>query len=554
MRAEDDDAGGGEFVGARLDAGLRAARFASPPSADEFAAAVEPRNAPAVFRGVVKDWTASSRWDPRRGGLDYLRYLLQEKVGPDVDVEAMMSSTGHVFYGDLRSHERAGFFTLNLLGSCNFHHFARGANAAYLAPRFQVLVPFSKFMNSCKSYLRCPNASSDSPKAQEILKEPASSEEGCSSSLESCDQVYLAQVSILNTENKERCSLEVLKEDIQEPTFLRGKPFSSINIWMNRAHLRSSTHYDPHHNLLCVVAGCKKVTLWPPSSSPYLYPMPVYGEASNHSSVSIEEPDYSRYTRARYMKEYSERVILNCGDALFIPEGWYHQVDSDDLTIAINFWWKSRIMNEMLEHMDAYYLRRILSRCPEQLKQKQVNSDSSDKKDSPLQTLEPSTLQALYELISLVHNSAEMVSQNEITEPTSQDAYCKQSNGSKKIAADDSSLLEKDPIAKIILPLKPLELQSMLLAMARTFPRTLEALVLNMLGPIGAEILTRKFDEMDQQATKEQQSEFYKTFYSVFDDQYAAMDALLNGKEMFSFQVFQSVLRQYIGVHADRPK
>ncbi|KAB8083725.1 hypothetical protein EE612_006029 [Oryza sativa] len=73
MRAEDDDAGGGEFVGARLDAGLRAARFASPPSADEFAAAVEPRNAPAVFRGVVKDWTASSRWDPRRGGLDYLR-------------------------------------------------------------------------------------------------------------------------------------------------------------------------------------------------------------------------------------------------------------------------------------------------------------------------------------------------------------------------------------------------------------------------------------------------------------------------------------------------
>jgi hypothetical protein len=123
-----------------------------------------------------------------------IQYLLQEKVGPDVDVEAMMSSTGHVFYGDLRSHERAGFFTLNLLGSCNFHHFARGANAAYLAPRFQVLVPFSKFMNSCKSYLRCPNASSDSPKAQEILKEPASSEEGCSSSLESCDQVYLAQV------------------------------------------------------------------------------------------------------------------------------------------------------------------------------------------------------------------------------------------------------------------------------------------------------------------------------------------------------------------------
>uniref|UniRef100_A0A0D9V6B9 JmjC domain-containing protein n=1 Tax=Leersia perrieri TaxID=77586 RepID=A0A0D9V6B9_9ORYZ len=544
MRPEDD----GEFVGARLDSGLRAARFASPPSAEEFADAIEPRNAPAVFRGVVKDWKASFRWDPRHGGLDYLL----EKVGPDVDVEAMISSTGHVFYGDLRSHER-------------------------------VLVPFSKFIHSCRSYLRNPNASSDSSKAQEILNNPTASETGCSGSLDSCDQVYLAQVSILNNENKERCSLEVLKEDIKEPTFLRGKPFSSINIWMNRAHLRSSTHYDPHHNLLCVVAGCKKVTLWPPSASPYLYPMPVYGEASNHSSVSIEEPDYSSYTRAKHMKEYSERVILNCGDALFIPEGWYHQVDSDDFTIAINFWWKSRIMTEMLEHMDAYYLRRILSRLVDKEMNKMVqessvchskgstviqpmdeakggfeqlnlhsqgaDSDTSDKKDSPLQTLEPSTLQALYELISLVHNSVELVSQNEVSEPTSQNESYNQSNERKKITADDSSLLEKDAIAKIMLPLEPLELQSMLLVMARTFPRTLEALVLNMLGPIGAEILTRKFDEMDQQATKEQQSEFYKTFYNVFDDQYAAMDSLLNGKEFFSFQTLLLGMDSFIMMH-----
>lgn len=84
-----------------------------------------------------------------------------------------------------------------------------------------------------------------------------------------------------------------------------------------------------------------------------------------------------------------------------------------------------------------------------------------------------------------------------------------------------------------------------------------------MLSPTGAEVLTRKFDEMDQQTTKEEQyisivlcflfrnfcnddflvhltscrKEFYQKFYSVFDDQHAAMDAILNGKEIFSFQV-----------------
>nr|CAB3474420.1 unnamed protein product [Digitaria exilis] len=172
----------GEFVGARLDAGLRAARFASPPSTDDFAADVEPRNVPAVillalvipelpclvasirshvpvipcggksriqvFRGVAKEWAASTRWDPLHGGLDYLL----GKVGSDVAVEAMMSDTGHVFYGDLRSHER-------------------------------VSVPFSTFIQSCKSYLSCMHAASDSSIHQRILEEPT-----CSSNSESSEQ------------------------------------------------------------------------------------------------------------------------------------------------------------------------------------------------------------------------------------------------------------------------------------------------------------------------------------------------------------------------------
>ncbi|KAL6614411.1 hypothetical protein ACP70R_036681 [Stipagrostis hirtigluma subsp. patula] len=570
----------GEFVGARLDAGLRAARFASPPSAEAFAADVEPKNVPAVTNssptsppssqppfpsfppsapqqlslsssvGKNRMPRSSAAWlkggrRPRCGILAMeASTTCWEKLGPDVAVEAMMSNTGHVFYGDLRSHER-------------------------------VSVPFSTFIQSCKSYLNV-HAASDSSREQENHNAPTCSEDTCSTSLENSDQVYLAQVSIFNTENKERCSLHVLEEDIQEPIFLRGKSFSSINFWMNRAHMRSSTHYDPHHNLLCVVAGCKKVTLWPPSASPFLYPMPVYGEASNHSSVSIEKPDYSCYTRARYMKEYSERVVLNCGDVLFIPEGWYHQVDSVDLTIAVNFWWKSGIMTQMLEHMDAYYLRRILSRLVDKEMNKMVqkspfghSKDSTsmqpmDKalrgsqlfnlhKDSPLQTLEPSTLQALYELVSLVHDGVEMVKPNEITGNVSQDTSSNQSIDTMRMAAVDSSLLDKDPVAKVILPVEPLELRSLLLAMVHIFPRTLEALVLNMLGPIGAEILTRKFDEMDQQTTKEEQTEFYKIFYSVFEDQYAAMDALLNGKELFSFQVFQCVLDKYLRVHVDRP-
>eukprot|EP00268_Persea_americana_P032763 TRINITY_DN3232_c0_g1_i10.p1 TRINITY_DN3232_c0_g1~~TRINITY_DN3232_c0_g1_i10.p1 ORF type:complete len:105 (-),score=23.14 TRINITY_DN3232_c0_g1_i10:332-646(-) len=86
----------------------------------------------------------------------------------------------------------------------------------------------------------------------------------------------------------------------------------------------------------------------------------------------------------------------------------------------------------------------------------------------------------------------------------------------------------------------------------RNFPRTLEALILHVLTSVGAEVLTRKFDEMDQQTTKEEQREFYQLFYSVFDNQFAAMDKILNGKELFAAQAFRNVLDHYLGVNSDQ--
>lgn len=35
------------------------------------------------------------------------------------------------------------------------------------------------------------------------------------------------------------------------------------------------------------------------------------------------------------------------------------------------------------------------------------------------------------------------------------------------------------------------------------FPRTLEALILHLLSPMAAEVLTRKFDELDRLITEE---------------------------------------------------
>ncbi|CAL5357463.1 unnamed protein product [Camellia sinensis] len=561
-----------------VEEALRILRFEEIPSSQDFSSHIESRNVPAVFNGCIKNWKAFSTWNPFNGGLDYLL----ERAGSFV-VDAMLSRSAPVFYGDIRSHER-------------------------------VPLPFSTFIGYCNKHAHNSGRDSDvSFESERHGMEGCDTKQGCMPFGEAPQQIYLAQVPIMNSENEERVQLATLREDIQMPPFLETKELAAINLWMNNAQSRSSTHYDPHHNLLCIIS----VVLWPPSASPYLYPMPLYGEASNHSAVSLENPNLSIHTRAERSMEYSQKVILHAGDALFIPEGWFHQVDSDDLTIAINFWWRSNQISGMTEHMDAYYLRIILRRLTDkQMGQNQVlrksmagaaklekhtigrlNNGQADENDHnfdeicggadskgnkineklTLHELEPLTLKALHELVSLVHDRVNIADQSEPVNSSSSNGSADGEKGQRmNFVKANLFCLEDDPVASILWSLHPLALQNVFLAMVHNFPRTLEALILHLLSPVGAEVLTQKFDEMDQRTAEE--------------DRYMLPSSRLNstnGKEAFAFQVmlgfgdipsikrlkfeskkslgfdaehicflsaFKNVLDQYLGISFDGPK
>ncbi|XP_057517563.1 lysine-specific demethylase JMJ31 [Amaranthus tricolor] len=562
-----------------MEESLRVKEFEQIISTEEFDSQIEPLNIPAVFRGCVKDSKAFRNWNPSNGGLDYL----QER-GQSAIVEVMLSRSAPIFYGDIRSHDR-------------------------------VPLPFSSFIEFCKRIL----SKGDRPDESETLQSVVPDADMCNLLTNDREQIYLAQVPILNKESEQRAQLESLQDDIKIPSFLGSKKLSSINFWMNNVESRSSTHYDPHHNILCVVAGCKQVVLWPPSSGPFLYPMPIYGEASNHSAVALDSPDFSLYPRFEHANDYSQKVVLQAGDGLLIPEGWFHQVDSDQLTIAVNFWWRSDVTSSMPEHMDAYYLRIILrrlidkemnqmlhntrnasfakmrscgseARAPDNGKAdgqgNSVHQNHENKLDLniQLQDLCPPALQALHEIVSLIHegvnapnqqcsstshtrvisnfdhNNTGIMKSFTLNADIQQDQFTSTSDSgvvsdkdSKNLVIANFYRLEDDSIANIIWNLEPLDLVAAFLAMVHSFPRTLEALMLHMLSPVGAEVLTRKFDELDRQLTEEDRNKFYQRFYSIFDDQFAIMDAILKGKEEFALQAFKNILQLYMGVTLSGP-
>lgn len=94
--------------------------------------------------------------------------------------------------------------------------------------------------------------------------------------------------------------------------------------------------------------------LWRPGKYLDFYAENPLGESANHSGVDVTGASYEPGTDTKDLfPEFfnhegtgaeippDETYVLTPGDCLFIPEGWWHWVDSTPGTMAVNFWWES---------------------------------------------------------------------------------------------------------------------------------------------------------------------------------------------------------------------
>lgn len=94
-------------------------------------------------------------------------------------------------------------------------------------------------------------------------------------------------------------------------------------------------HFDVLHMHAWInqLYGHKEFTLYPPDQEHLLYvqpEMPWQSGIENH-----QDPDYTRYPLLRDARHQS--VVLNPGDTLFVPCGWWHTARSLDVTISVAF-------------------------------------------------------------------------------------------------------------------------------------------------------------------------------------------------------------------------
>ncbi len=112
-------------------------------------------------------------------------------------------------------------------------------------------------------------------------------------------------------------------------------------IWVGNK-ITTPTHIDGSDNIACVVSGRRQFILFPPEQIANLYigPLDFAPTPSPISMVNLRDPDLLRYPRFAEALKHAQTAILEPGDAIFIPNLWWHHVESlDQINILANYWW-----------------------------------------------------------------------------------------------------------------------------------------------------------------------------------------------------------------------
>ncbi|PMD23294.1 Clavaminate synthase-like protein [Hyaloscypha hepaticicola] len=124
-----------------------------------------------------------------------------------------------------------------------------------------------------------------------------------------------------------------------------------LNAWFGPVGTISPLHTDPYHNILSQVAGRKYIRIYAPKESEKLYARGVEDggvDMGNTSSLDIgilagwdgseEERTEARERFPLFQEAEFVDCILEEGECLYIPVGWWHYVRSLSVSFSVSFW------------------------------------------------------------------------------------------------------------------------------------------------------------------------------------------------------------------------
>ncbi|MBI3784750.1 MAG: cupin-like domain-containing protein [Deltaproteobacteria bacterium] len=133
-----------------------------------------------------------------------------------------------------------------------------------------------------------------------------------------------------------------LKQEIRTPEYCRDAPWQNSRLWVSAPDTSAPLHRDVAENIFFQLVGRKRFFLYAPAASPWLYSNGFRSALPNYTQFDPETPDYDRFPLSRHVEPIE--VILEPGDAIYLPSRWWHQVRSLDISVSFNFWWAQGLL------------------------------------------------------------------------------------------------------------------------------------------------------------------------------------------------------------------
>jgi len=105
--------------------------------------------------------------------------------------------------------------------------------------------------------------------------------------------------------------------------------------WLGPAGTVTPLHADYDDNIFVQLWGSKRIFLAPPHHDEFLYPVEANALLFG-SPFDPEAPDYARFPLARQAALLE--IVVEPGDLLYVPAGWFHQVRALSFSLSSNRW------------------------------------------------------------------------------------------------------------------------------------------------------------------------------------------------------------------------
>ena len=150
-----------------------------------------------------------------------------------------------------------------------------------------------------------------------------------------------------------------LKEHINYENVKKHSVHCNVLSWIGPKGAITGFHADWSENINISIKGKKKFYLVSPKYNEFMYPSKKFERATILSNVNLKDVDESKFPL--FKKAKIIKVILEEGDALYIPRGWWHYAESLTPTINVSFhyWNLFNFFRDMVIEISKMLLHNI---------------------------------------------------------------------------------------------------------------------------------------------------------------------------------------------------